>query len=116
MISTTRSSAMRRLRLVPLLILIAPLPGCSTLFKDDGTPDVAALAQKNASSPPLPDPPSQLANCLEKAGFKPKNKSTAEFLRALAAENDALRICVKAWPDWYNGVRHAANRDQKKVQ
>lgn len=78
----------------------------------DGKPDVSALAQKNASQP-LPEPPPPLAHCLDKAGFKPKNKSTAEFLKALAAENDALRICVKAWPDWYNGVRHAANRDKE---
>lgn len=101
--------------LVLAALIIAPVAGCSTLSGKDGAPDLSPLVEKSAPKVPLPDPPPQLANCLAKAGFKPKNKSTAEFLKALAAENDALRICVKAWPDWYAGVRQAANR-AKEVQ
>lgn len=58
---------------------------------------------------PLPEPPEPLRSCMQRAGFKPPKQKTAQALvKALAAENAELKVCLKAWPDWYYGVRQAA--------
>lgn len=56
---------------------------------------------------PLPEPPEPLKNCMRKAGFKPEQETVASLIKAQAAENVALRKCLKAWPDWYKGVQAA---------
>lgn len=44
---------------------------------------------------------------MRKAGFRPEQETVASLIKAQAAENVALRQCLKAWPDWYKGVQAA---------